>query len=246
MDTIHNIIYIHRTTISKSTINVNKPSMDIAQNINMQYVFRPNARVFVMGHTDQVPPCSVQEQNSMHRTNPGGWAVSGYRLNLGFTQVLAQKKIYTEWWNCAINQMIARGFVPAGWVGKDFPDADFLPMYTTIRTLGPACDLIVSTVAADYIHRLECNEKALVELVKHRSRKLNNTNNNSKMGVPDPPIPPRQVVVHPSWLPPGAPNHWGAATTIVHPGQLPPNWPLAHIPAGGQLGQAFRGTLMPL
>jgi len=104
-----------------------------------------------------------------------------------------------------------------------------------MRTLRPACDLIVSAVAANNMHRLEEIEEAVVELVKDSCRKLNDTNNKGKMIVPNPAIPFGQVVVHTSLLPPGAPNQWGAATTIGNPGQLPPNPLPAHVPAGRQL-----------
>jgi len=50
----------------------------------------------------------------------------------------------------------------------------------------------------------------------------------------------------PAWLlPPGAPNPWGAATNLGNPCQLPPNAPPAHIPPGGQLGQAPLGAAGP-
>jgi len=107
---------------------------------------------------------------------------------MGFTQVQAQKKMYTEWRNCVKDQMIARGFAPAGRMAKGFPDADFLPIYTGMRTLRPACDLIVSAVAANDMHRLEEIEKAVVELVTDSCRKLNDTNNKGKMVVPNPAI----------------------------------------------------------
>jgi len=132
----------------------------------------------------------------MHRTNPGGRAISDHKLNMGFRQVQAQKKIYTVWRNCAKDQMIARGFASAGRTAKDFPDADFLPLCTGMRTLCPACDLIVSAVAANDMHLLEDIEEAVVELVRESCRKLNDTNNKGKMVVPNPAIPPGQVVVH--------------------------------------------------
>jgi len=94
--------------------------------------------------------------------------------------------------------MIARGFAPAGPTAKGFPDADFLPICTGMRTLRRACDLIVSAVAANHMHCLEDIEGAVVELVKDRWRKLNDTNNNGKIVVPNPAIPPGQVVVHAS------------------------------------------------
>jgi len=65
------------------------------------------------------------------------------------------------------------------------------------------------------------------------------------MVVPNPAIPPGQVVVHASLLPPGAPNQCGAATTIGNLGQLPPNSPAAHVPAGGQLREAPPGAAGP-
>jgi len=162
-----------------------------------------------------------------------------------FTQVLAQKKMYTEWRNCAKDQMIARGFAPAGRTAKDFPDADFLPICTGMRTLRPAWDLIVSAVAANDMYRLEDIEDEVVELVKDSCRKLNDTNNKGKMVVPNPAIRPEQVVMHASLLPPGAANQWGAATTIGNQGQLPPNHPPGHVPAGGQLRQGPPGAACP-
>ena len=142
----------------------------------------------------------------MHRTNPRGGAISDHKLNMGFTQVQAQKKMYTEWQNCATDQMIARGFAPAGRTAKYFPDADFLPICTGMRTLHPACDLMVSAVAANDMHRLEDIEEAVVELVKDGCRNLNDTNNKGKMVMPNPAIPHEQVVVHALLLPPGALN----------------------------------------
>jgi len=226
-------------------MNINKPSTDMAQNINMQCVFMQNAGVLAPGQTDQLPPSSLQLAISMHRTNLGGRAISDHKLNKGFTQVQAQKKMYTEWGNCAKDQMMARGFAPAGRTAKDFPDADFLPIGTGMRTLRPACDLIVSAVAANDMHRLEDIEEAVVELVKDCCWKLNDTNNKGKIVVPNSAIPPGQVIVHASLLTPGAANQCGAATTIGNPGQLHPNPPPAHVPAGGQLGQAPLGGAGP-
>jgi len=211
----------------------------------MQYVFMQNAGVVAPAETDQLAPSSLQGAISMHRTNPGGRAISDHKLNMGFTQVPAQKKMYTEWRNCTKDQMIARGFAPAGRTAKDFPDTDFLPICTGMRTFRPACDLIVSALKAIDMHRLEDIEEAVVELVKDNCRKLNDTNNKGKMVVPNPAIPPVHVVVHRSLLPPGAPNQWEAATTIGNPGQLPAYPSPAHVPAGGQLGQAPPGAASP-
>jgi len=94
----------------------------------MQYVFMQNARVLAPGQTEQLLPSWVQGAIRKHRTNPGGRAISDHKLNMGFTQVQAQKNMYTEWLNCANDQMIARGFAPAGRMATDFPEADFLPI----------------------------------------------------------------------------------------------------------------------
>jgi len=96
---------------------------------------------------------------------------------MGFTQVQAQKKMYTEWRKCAKDQRIERGFAPAWRTAKGFADADFLPIYTCLRTLPPACDVIVSAGSVNDMHGLEDIEEGVVELVKESCRKLNDTNN---------------------------------------------------------------------
>jgi hypothetical protein len=211
----------------------------MAQNNNMQYVFTQNPGVLAPGQTDQFPPSSLQGAIAMHRANPGGRAISAHKLNLGFTDEPNQRLLYTVWRNCAKDQMIARNFAPVQRKAANFPDADFLPIYTGMRTLRPACDYIVSAVAANNLQRIVDIEEAVVELVKDSCRKLNDTNNKGRMIVPNPAIPPAQVVVHASLLPPGAPNQWGAATTIHNPGQLPQNIPAANLPAGQPLAQAL-------
>jgi len=84
----------------------------MAQNINIPYEFMHNAGVLAPGQTVQLLPSSLQGAISMHRTNPGGRAIGDHKLNMGFTQVLAQKKMYTEWLNCAKDQIISRSFAP--------------------------------------------------------------------------------------------------------------------------------------
>jgi len=174
----------------------------------------------------------------MHRTNSGSQPITSHKLNMGFTHVQAEQKMYTGWRNCAKDQMIVRGFAPAGQMAKGFPDAYLLPIYTGMRTLSPACNLIVSAVEANNMHRLDHIEEAVVEQVKDSCRMLNDTNNNGKIVVPNRTIPPGQGVVDASLLWPGAPNQGEAAITIGNTGQLPPNPPLAHVPRGEQHGQA--------
>jgi len=149
-----------------------------------------NAGVLVPGQTDQLPPSSLQGAISMHRTSPGGLAISDHQLNMDFTQVQAQKTMYTEWRNSAKDQMIARDVEPAGRMVKNFPEANFLPICKSMRTLRPACDLSVSAVAANTMHHLEDIKVTVVELVKDSCRKLKDRNHKGKMAVPNPAIPP--------------------------------------------------------
>jgi len=138
----------------------------MVQNINVQYVFIQYAKVLAPGQKDQLPPSSLQGAISRHRTNTSSRAASAHKLNMGFTQVQAQKKMYTEWRNCAKDQMIARAFAPAGRMAIKFPDTNFLRISTGMRTLPPACDLMVCAVVAHDIHRLGDIKEAVVELIK--------------------------------------------------------------------------------
>jgi hypothetical protein len=211
----------------------------MAQNNNMQYVFTQYPGLLAPGQTAQFPPSSLQGAITMHRTNPGGRAISAHKVNLGFTEEPNQKVLYTVWRNCAKDQMIARNFAPVQRKAANFPDAEFLPIYTGMRTLRPACDYIVSAVAANNLQRIVDIEEAVVELVTDSCRKLNDTRNKGRMIVPNPAIPPAQVVMHESLLPPGAPNQSGAATTVHNPGQPPQNVPPGNLPAGQPLAQAL-------
>jgi len=65
----------------------------MAQNINMQYVFMQSSGVLGLGLTDQLPPSVLQGATSMHRTSPGGQAISDHNPNMGFTQVQTLKKM---------------------------------------------------------------------------------------------------------------------------------------------------------
>ena len=100
-------------------------------------------------------------------------------------------------------------------------------------------------MAPNNMQCLEYIEKAVVELVKNGSGKLNNTNNQSNKRVPNPLIPRAQVVVRVLLLLPGAPNHCGASTIIHNPGHLPQNVPPANLPAGQSLTQAQPGCNPP-
>ena len=226
--------------------------MDMAQNINMQYVLAQSAGVLAPGQRDQFRPSPLQPLIRMHGPNPGSRAISAHKLNLGFTQDPAQKALYPEWRNCAKDQMIARGFGRPGRKAPNFAKANILPIYIGIRNLGPTCDYIVWAVAANYMQRLANVAKAVVQPVKDSCLKLNNTNNKGNMRVPNPLIPLAHVVVMESLLPPRVLNEWGTATTIHNPGQLPQNVPPVNLPAGQPLdqtqlgGNALQGQIVPV
>ena len=165
-----------------------------------------NRGVLVPGQRDQFPPSLLQGLISKHRPNPGGRKITNHKLILGFTEDRNERVLYPVWRNCVKNQMIARGFAPAGLKAANYTDVDFLPIYTGMRTLHPTCDYIVSAVAANDMQCLEDIEKAVVSLVKYSCQKLNNTKNQVNMRGPNPLILPAQVVVTASLLPPEASN----------------------------------------
>ena len=142
----------------------------------------------------------------MHHPNRACRKITNHKLNLGFTEDANEMVLYTVWRNCVKDQLIARGFAPVGPKAANYPDADFLPIYTGMRTLRPASNYIMSAVAANDMQRLEDIEEAGVSLVKDSCWKLNNTKNQGNIRVPNPLIPTAQVVVVASLLPPGAPN----------------------------------------
>ena len=113
----------------------------------------------------------------MHCPNPGRRKIKNHKLILSFTEDANERVLYAVWRKCVKDQMIARGFAPAGLKAPNYPDADFLPIYTGMRTLRPACGYIISAVAAHDMQHLEDIEEALVSLVKDSYRKLNNTKN---------------------------------------------------------------------
>ena len=138
----------------------------MAQKNNIHYVFSQNPGVLVPGQTDQFPPSPLQGLMDMHHLNPGSRAISVHKLNLSFTQDPAQQAWYTRCRNYVKDQTIARGYAPGGRKATNFPDANFLPIYTGMRTLRPPCNYIVSVVAANDMQRVENIEEAVVELVK--------------------------------------------------------------------------------
>ena len=132
----------------------------------MQYVFAQNLGVLVPRQTDQFPPSPLQKLIGMHRPNPAGRKITNNKLILGFTEDANERVLYMVWRNYVKDQMIARGFAPAGPKAANYPDADFLPIYTGMIILHPACDYIVSAVAPNDMQRLEDIDEAVVSLVK--------------------------------------------------------------------------------
>ena len=114
---------------------------------------------------------------------------------------------------------------------KSYPDAKSIQIYMGMRTLLPACNRLVTAVAANDLAGITDIEEALVNLINDCCVKLRNTKNNKNGALPNPGLAPAQVAVNATLLPPGAPVLWGLATVIPNPGQLPQNPPVAIIPA---------------
>jgi len=73
------------------------------------------------------------------------------------------------------DQMTARNFVLVNHKHARYPDRDFRQIYTGLRTLLPACDLIATAVFANNQAHIRDVEDVLVDLIKHCVKKLQDT-----------------------------------------------------------------------
>ena len=72
-------------------------------------------------------------------------------------------------------QMTARNFVVGNDKPSSYPHKDFLPIYTGLRPLLPACDLITTAVAANNLADKTDIEEVLLDLIKDCVKKLQDT-----------------------------------------------------------------------
>jgi len=142
------------------------------------------------------------------------------------------------------DQMTARHFVLPNDKPANYNDTDFLPIYTGMKALLPACDLIATAAAAiNQAHITDANE-AVIDLIKDCVNKLQDTKKRANGFLANQWVAPTQVTLDPMLLPLGAPVLWGLATVIPNLGQLPQNPPVAIIPGAPQ-PQAQQVNLTP-
>jgi len=68
--------------------------------------------------------------------------------------------------------MTARNFVLVNDKPASYPKADFLPIYTGMRALLPACDLIATAIAVNNQAHITDVEEALIDLIKDCVKKV--------------------------------------------------------------------------
>jgi len=97
--------------------------------------------------------------------------------------------------------MTTRNFVLVNDKPASYPDADFLLIYTGMRALLPARDLITTAVAAyNQVHIMDV-EEALVDLIKDCVKKLQDTKTRANGVLVNPWLAPVQVILDPTLLP---------------------------------------------
>jgi len=127
------------------------------------------------------------------------------------------------------DQMTARNLVLSNDKPANYPDADFLPIYTGMRALLPACDLIATAGAANNQAYIMDVEEVVVDLIKDCVKKLEDTKRRTNGVLVNPWLVPAQMTLDSTVLPLGAPVLWGSATDIPNLGQLPQSLPVAII-----------------
>jgi len=102
-----------------------------------------------MGESYHLPPCCLIERIDLSRINPDGRKISTHKTNMGFTACKSSEDLYQAWRIFVQDQMTAWNFVLPNDKPANYPDTDFLPMYTGMRAWLPACYLIATTGAVN-------------------------------------------------------------------------------------------------
>ena len=219
----------------------------MAQNIiNVEYIFIQNAGQLQapQGQTYQLPPSTLIGTIGMSHRNQDGRKISAHKMNMCFTAGKPSEDLYQAWRKCVKDQMTARNFVLANDKAASYSVVDFLPIYTGMGALLPACDLIATAVAAhNQSHKTDV-EEALVDLIKDSVKKVQETKTRANDVLANAWLAPGQVTLEATLLPSAVPLLSGSATVLPNPGQLPQNPPVAIIPGAPQ-PQAQQVNLAP-
>jgi len=136
--------------------------------------------------------------------------------------------LYEEWRESVEDQMLARSFRKI----RTFPDNHFQEIVAGMSTLRPACDSLVTAVAANNRAVMHQIDEAVVQLVKDCAVKLRTTVTCSTGLAPlgQNGVFYDQIMLSDRLLPTNAPDQWGPATTVLNQGQVPQNVPPAYPP----------------
>jgi len=152
--------------------------------------------------------------------------------------------LYGEWWEAVKDQMLGRGFRKI----RTFRDDYFQQIVGGMRTWRPACDSLVTAVAANNRAVMRQIREAVVQLVKDCGVKLRTTVNNRSTGLA--PLGQKgvfydQIMLSDRLLPSNAPDPWGPTTSVPNPGPVPQNLPRAYPPQAQNV-PAHHGNYLPL
>jgi len=134
--------------------------------INVQDVFITQNAGHLLAlprETYQVPACTIIGNIGMSPGNPDGRKVTPHKTNMGFTAGKPRENLHKTWRKWVKDQMTARNFVLVNDKPASDPDADFLQMYTGMRAVSPAREVVDTAVAGNNEAHIKVVEEALVD-----------------------------------------------------------------------------------
>jgi len=126
------------------------------------------------GQTYHLPPVSLRGYICSRRSNYR--KIVYHKLSMGIPDY---DHLYGEWREAVKDQMLARGFRKI----HTFPDHHFQQIVAGMRTLRPACDSLVTGVAANNRGVMRQIDEAVVQLVKDCGVKLRTTMKTRSTGL---------------------------------------------------------------
>ena len=144
---------------------------------NVKYVSMPNAGNLraPAGQTYHVPPISLRGYISSRHTNHQ--SISDHKVSIGIPD---DNQWYSQWWEAVKEQIVAWGIRKI----RTFPDIQFQQIFASMRTLRPACDRLVTAVAANDLAGMWDIDEAVVLPGKDCGVKLRTTIRNRSKGAP--------------------------------------------------------------
>jgi len=170
----------------------------------------PGAQQAPAGERYQLWLNSFLEAISTRRPNPGGWSITHYKIDTGFSANKAAAVVYKEWRRLVKAQLVARNFVPLA----NFAIGECQQIVAEMRRLRPVCNQLATESAVNNVARRWEADEAIVHLVKNCIIKLTTTMSKQLLvvakGQPaaalgEPGVPTVQVIIPPLLPSLGAP-----------------------------------------